>query len=269
MSSPVGLAQLERDPRRLLRAIADGREDGLHPRAEDRALLQLQSLGERERRGGGREQGDHQHRRGDTSHWRGILVFAAWRAVQWLRSDDGARGRSIRRHVGDRRTRAALQPGDDRDPRAGRDHSRPVVAARPARAAARRRADLRPPLVSPVLRVFRARSAAAGRRAARGRAAAPRSRTSSAPSSSRPRALRLRPASRRRERRSARSLPCWRCWPRATGLLRRLRGLQARLPAHGQALRLLPAPAAAGAERTLALALVTRSAPRARAAPGP
>ena len=44
---------------------------------------------------------------------------------------------------------------------------------------------LRPPLVSPVLRVLRARPAAAGRRPARGRAPAPCSRTSSAPSSCR------------------------------------------------------------------------------------
>ena len=73
----VGVAELERDPRLVLGALADGREDRLHPRPEDRALLQLQSLGERERRSGGREQGDHQHRRGDTSHWRRILVFAA------------------------------------------------------------------------------------------------------------------------------------------------------------------------------------------------
>ena len=211
---PVGLAQLEGDPRRLLRAIADGREHGLHARAEDRALLQLQSLGERERRGGGREQGDHQHRRGDTSHWRGILVFAAWRAVQWLRSDDGARGRSIRRHVGGRRPCAALQPGDDRDPRARRDHRRPVVAARRACAAARRRADLRPPLVPPVLRLLRARPATAGRRAARGRAAAPcrEHRRRRRPVRGEPRLRgRLRDSghSARRD-----SLPHWRSWPR-------------------------------------------------------
>ena len=41
---------------------------------------------------------------------------------------------------------------------------------------------------------------------------------------------------------------------REHGPVRRVRGLQARLPGHGQALRLLPAPAAAGAERALALA---------------
>ena len=53
-----------------------------------------------------------------------------------------------------------------------------------------------------------------------------------------------------------------------TGPLRRLRGLQARLPAHGQALRLLPAPAPAGAELTVALG-PTPSAGRGRVAPGP
>ena len=65
----VGLPQVEADRHVVLRADADGREDleaDLRPR--DRALLELQALGQREGGRGRAEQGDHEHRREDAGH---------------------------------------------------------------------------------------------------------------------------------------------------------------------------------------------------------
>ncbi len=90
----------------------------------------------------------------------------------WVASKHDARRRSVSRHLRDRRTRAALQPGRDRDRVARRRHRRAVVAPRAARRSADRRSHARPPLVPAVHRVLRARPAAIRRGPARGRAAA-------------------------------------------------------------------------------------------------
>ena len=61
----------DRDDRDVARALADGREDAIDSRAGDRAPLELQPLGDGERRGRRAEQGEDDQRVAATAPTRG------------------------------------------------------------------------------------------------------------------------------------------------------------------------------------------------------
>src|SRR6185437_16497530 len=87
------------------------------------------------------------------------MLTAPHAATVWIQSG-GAMRRPLPRPGRDRCPGAALQPGGDRDARAGRGRHRLVAAARPARAPVRARPDARPALVPALPGLLRARPAA-------------------------------------------------------------------------------------------------------------
>ena len=143
-----------------------------------------------------------------------------------------------------------------------RDRHRLVVAPRAARAAARARADARPALLPAVPRVLRARPAALRRGPARGLAPAAR-REHGRLRRPHGRLARLRsPASTRSASRSALLVAALALLAAITGFCTGCEAYKLALPAHRQAVRLLPAARRGRHDLAVLLAGLRRRPPR-------